>query len=145
MTPPCLVPVRKNNTIFYTRKFSGIYWRNKLVLFKAQLGEAFLEFLIFFSSYSSFIHAQPALKTPKPALKKQNWHLSVQAGTGKRKRSKPALKRQNRYLTEGLGELCLQIILIRCCFAPPSAWNRQGHFQSISVNFSQFSLVLSQF
>ena len=56
-----------------------------LVLFKAQLGEPFLEILIFFiifafSSFSSF-PAKPALKAPKPALK----------------RAKPALKRPNRH------------------------------------------------
>ena len=27
---------------------------------------------------------------------------------------------------------------VRCCFAPPSGRNRQGHFQSVLVNFSRF-------
>ena len=46
--------------------------------------------------------------------------------------------------------------LLRCCFAPPSGRNRQGHFQSILVKFSRLfpdfqsilvnvSLIFSQF
>ena len=56
--------------------------RYLLVLFMAQLGEPFLEILIFSSFSSSFFQAKPALKSSKPALK---W-------------TKPALKRPNRHL-----------------------------------------------
>ena len=38
------------------------------IIFKAQCGEAFLEVLIFFSSFN-FFSAKPARKPPKPALK----------------------------------------------------------------------------
>ena len=53
-----------------------------LVLFKAQLGEPFLEILIFFLHLFHLFRQKPALKSPKPALK---W-------------AKPALKRPNRHL-----------------------------------------------
>ena len=52
-----------------------------LVLFKAQLGEARLEILIFFLIFFIFFSAKAVLKAPKPALKRQNRHLSVQTGT----------------------------------------------------------------
>ena len=68
-----------------------------LALFKAQLGEAFLEILIFFLQFFVFVFrlflaAKPSLEPPKPALK----------------RAKPALKCRNRQLREGLGEQSLK-------------------------------------
>ena len=60
-----------------------------LVVFKAQLGEPFLEIWIFFASFFLFFPAKPALKWAKPALKKKketdqkdkNRHLSAETGT----------------------------------------------------------------
>ena len=57
-----------------------------LVLFKAHLGEPFLEMLIFFFVFKKnhlLVSAKPARKSPKPALKRANL----------------ALKRPNRHLT----------------------------------------------
>ena len=56
---------------------------------------------------------------------------------------------------EGMNkQKCLPFGLVsfRCCFPPPSGRNRQGHFQSILVNFSRlfthfqsFLVIFSQF
>ena len=40
-----------------------------------------------------------------------------------------------------IAQICL-CVYVRCCFAPPSGRNLQGHLQSISVNFSRYSLIL---
>ena len=71
-----------------------------LALFKTQLGEAFLEILIFTSSFFHLFSAQSALKAPKPALKRQNRHLSIQTGTEKRKINQ---KDKNRHLSAETG------------------------------------------
>ena len=87
-----------------------------LVLVKAQLGEPFLGFFIFFSFFV-FIHIFPLFPRIFPSfsesrhLRDQYRHLSSQTGTEKRtniKRSKPALKCRNRHLTEALGQLSLE-------------------------------------
>ena len=68
-------------------------------LFKAQLGEAFLEMLIFLHFFHLF-SAKPALKAPTPALKMQTRHLKKKKKIKKMKTGacapKPALNRGSR-------------------------------------------------
>ena len=68
-----------------------------LVMFKAQLGEPFLNILIIFCSYFLLFFWQ------KPALKHPNWHLPVKLRPG----PKPALKHPNRHLSENSRRLWL--------------------------------------
>ena len=43
-----------------------------------------------------------------------------------------------------LSELTTPPKKVRCCFAPPSGRNRQGHFQSILVDVPSFSVNFSR-
>ena len=75
-------------------------------LFKAQLGESFLEFrslFLCFFVFQLFFPAKLALKPPNRHSSGQNQHLSTKPALEKEKYQKD----QNRHLTEGLGELCL--------------------------------------
>ena len=82
-SPPCLnsdktigsVLVAGHGRVLFENRVG-----NALVIFKAQLGEPFLEILIFFFS------AKPPIKTPKPAL-------SAQIGTSKK-------NKQSRHFSE---------------------------------------------
>ena len=93
-----------------TQKQLGMYSHNLvLVLFKAQLGEALLEILIFFCCIKSFLGAKPALKTPKPALKRPNRHKKKTinfgenqkgtAGRGREKKCHDNLRQTSRQFT----------------------------------------------
>ena len=68
------------------RDRKSLHYSQYLVLFKAQLGEAFLEILIFFLFFfsSCFFPAKPALKAPKPALKRPNRQLKGEKKDQKR-------------------------------------------------------------
>ena len=138
-----------------------------LVLFKAQLGEPFLGIqrsisfhisFIFCSDISFFCHhhfllffgGEPALKTPKLALKQPKPALEKEKLTSKR--PKPALKGPSRHSTEALGELCLQKT-----FLNRKLGFRSGRFKSCDSKFAlnidslrlillnRFSAILLQF
>ena len=65
--------------------------RHTLVLFKAQLGEPFLEMLIFLLSGKTDTEVpKTALNWAKPALKRPNWHFN------KKRHLKLALNRGSR-------------------------------------------------
>ena len=79
-----------------------------LALFKAQLGEALLEMMIFFI-FSSFFRQNRHLRPQNRPLRGKTGTKNVEAALEKDKRDQ---KDKSRHLTEGLGELCLQIILM---------------------------------
>ena len=74
----------------------------------------------------------------------------------RKKKEKPAAKQKIAKIRSAKNRPRKMKHIVRCCFAPPSGRNRQGHFQSILVNFSRlcphsqsisvdFSLIFSHF